>query len=216
MIPARLVVLRHGRTAWNAEQRYQGQEDPPLDEVGHAQAIDAAALVAAMQPGVLISSDLVRARDTAAKIASLTGVRLSCDARLRERHLGHWQGLTRVEVQARYPEEYADWLAGRDVSRRGGESRDQVAARAFEVVSELRAGDDLVVLVSHGATAMCLSAALLGLPQTPSVLAPLANCHWTELRHNEGLWTLRAHNAGAPGLIIPLARTEGDVGDADA
>ena len=210
-----MVILRHGRTAWNAERRYQGQADPPLDEVGRAQVAEAAALIAAMRPDVLISSDLVRARETAREIASLTGLRLRVDARLRERHLGHWQGLTRDEVEARFPDEYADWLAGRDVTRRGGESRQQVADRARELLAEL-AEVELVVLVSHGATAMCLSAAMLGLPQTPSVLAPLANCHWTELRDAGSGWTLRAHNAGAPGLVIPVLAPGSESTDTDA
>ncbi len=211
----RLVILRHGRTAWNAERRYQGQEDPPLDEVGQAQALESAALVAAMHPDLLVSSDLRRAQQTAQKIASLTGKPLQYDARLRERHLGHWQGLTRDEVQARYPEEFADWLAGRDVTRRGGENRQEVADRARKALDELPAVE-LTVLVSHGATSMCLSAALLGLPQTPSVLGPLANCHWTELRDSGDGWTLRAHNAGPPGLVIPSLAPETDYSDADA
>jgi len=214
-VQRRIVLLRHGRTAWNAERRYQGQEDPPLDEVGQVQAIEAAALVAAMNPDVLISSDLERARQTAQKVSSLSGVPLTVDKRLRERNLGHWQGLTRDEVQSRYPEEFADWLAGRDVARRGGESRRQVAERALSVVDQL-APVPLAVLVSHGATSMCLSAALLGLPQTPSILGPLANCHWTELRNSGDGWTLRAHNAGPPGPVIPLLAPDGDHSDADA
>lgn len=211
----RIVLLRHGRTAWNAERRYQGQEDPPLDDVGRVQAIEAAALVAAMNPDVLVSSDLQRARQTAEKVSSLSGLPLAVDERLRERHLGHWQRLTRDEVQARYPEEFADWLAGRDVTRRGGESRQQVADRALSLVEEL-ATVPVTVLVSHGATSMCLSAALLGLPQTPSILGPLANCHWTELRNSGDGWTLRAHNAGPPGPVIPLLAPDGDHSDADA
>lgn len=211
----RLVILRHGRTAWNAERRYQGQENPPLDAIGQAQALESAALVAAMNPDLLVSSDLLRARQTAEKIAALTGQRLIYDQRLRERHLGHWQGLTRDQVQARYPEEYADWLAGRDVTRRGGESRHEVATRAVKALSELPEAE-LTVLVSHGATSMCLAAALLGLPQTPSILGPLANCHWTELRDSGDGWTLRAHNAGPPGLVIPLLAPDGDHSDADA
>ena len=211
----RIVLLRHGRTEWNATRRYQGQADPPLDEVGRAQAIEVAALIAAMRPDLLISSDLQRARQTAEMVASLTGLPLSLDARLRERHLGHWQGLTREEVIGRYPDEFAEWQAGRDVTRRGGESRTEVADRACRLVEELPAVE-LAVLVSHGATAMCLSAALLGLPQTPSVLGPLANCHWTELRDNGTGWTLRAHNAGAPGPVIPLLAPESDYSDAEA
>lgn len=211
----RLVILRHGRTEWNANRRYQGQQDPPLDEVGRAQAIEAAALVAAMRPELVISSDLRRARQTADKLTALTGLSQLLDARLRERHLGHWQGLTRDEVAARFPEEFADWLAGRDVSRRGGESRKEVAERALELVDELPELE-LIVLVSHGATAMCLSAALLGLPQTPSILGPLANCHWTELRDAGTGWTLRAHNAGPPGPVIPLLPPDGEHSDAEA
>jgi broad specificity phosphatase PhoE len=213
--PRRIIVLRHGRTAWNAERRYQGQLDPPLDDVGEAQAIEAAALIASMNPDVLVSSDLQRARRTAERIAALADRKLGCDARLRERNLGHWEGLTRDEVEARYPDEFADWLAGRDVTRRGGETRQQVADRAVELVRELP-DVALTVLVSHGATAMCLSAALLGLPQTPSILSALANCHWTELRDSGDGWVLRAHNAGAPGLVVPLLMPESESADADA
>ena len=211
----RIVLLRHGRTEWNATRRYQGQADPPLDEVGRAQAIEVASLIAAMRPELLVSSDLQRARQTAEKVGSLTGLELSLDVRLRERHLGHWQGLTREEVASRFPDEFAEWLAGRDVTRRGGESRTEVADRACRLVEELPPVE-LTVLVSHGATVMCLSAALLGLPQTPSVLSPLANCHWTELRNSGTGWTLRAHNAGPPGPVIPLPAAESDYSDAEA
>lgn len=211
----RLVILRHGRTEWNAQRRYQGQADPPLDQVGRAQALQAAALVAEMAPDLLLSSDLQRARATAEKVASLTGLDLHIDKRLRERHLGHWEGLTRDEVEARFPDEFADWAAGRDVTRRGGESRQQVADRAVDLVDGLPEVE-LVVLVSHGATAMCLTAALLGLPQTPSVLGPLANCHWTELRDDGHGWNLRAHNAGPPGPVIPLISPDSEPPDADA
>jgi broad specificity phosphatase PhoE len=214
-VPRRLVILRHGRTAWNAERRYQGQEDPPLDLVGQGQALEAAALVAAMHPDLLVSSDLQRARQTAEKIAALTGQQLLCDPRLRERHLGHWQGLTRDEVRARYPDEFGDWLGGRDVTRRGGESRQEVADRALKALAELPEME-LTVLISHGATSMCLTAALLGLPQTPSILGPLANCHWTELHDSGDGWTLRAHNAGPPGPVIPPLAPDGEHSDAEA
>lgn len=68
----KVLLLRHGRTAWNAERRFQGQADPPLDDVGRAQAYEIAALVAAVVPGVLVSSDAVRAVQTAAPIAEVT------------------------------------------------------------------------------------------------------------------------------------------------
>ena len=102
--------------------------------------------------------------------------------------------MTGDEVAGRFPDEYADWVAGRDVSRRGGETRAEVAERACAALDDLPLAD-MTVIVTHSATAMALSAALLGLPQDPHVLGPLANCHWTELR-SDTRWQLRAHNAG--------------------
>lgn len=204
----RLILLRHGRTAWNAQRRFQGQLDPPLDEVGRMQAYEVAALIASIRPELLVSSDAARARQTAELVGAAIGLPVQAEPRLRERSLGHWEGLTRDEVAEQYPDEFADWVAGRDVSRRGGESRDQVAARALAAFADLPDADT-AVLVTHSATAMALTIALLGLDQRFHVLGPLANCHWSELtvEHHDGVstaWRLRAHNVGAPGVVVPL------------
>ena len=157
-----LLLLRHGRTAWNAQRRFQGQADPPLDEVGRVQAYEVAALVAGAAPDLLVSSDAARALQTAERVAQAVGLPVRTDARFRERSLGHWEGLTRDEVAELYPDEYADWSAGRDVSRRGGESREQVARRALAALAELPEVPT-TVLVTHSATAMAMCTALLGL-----------------------------------------------------
>jgi probable phosphoglycerate mutase len=222
----RIILLRHGRTAWNAERRFQGQANPPLDDVGLRQAYEVAPLIAALKPDVLLSSDAERAVQTAEPIAALTGLDLLLDARLRERALGHWEGLTRGDVQQRYPEEFAAWIAGKDVSQfgRGGESRADVAARAIRVFEELP-DVETAVLVSHGATAMALAAAILGLSQNVHSLGPLANCHWSELvveyhaadsgEPGESIWRLRSHNVGAPGVVIPMPlQGEDEIDDA--
>jgi probable phosphoglycerate mutase len=201
--PARVLLWRHGRTAWNAERRYQGQADPPLDETGREQSIEAAVLIAALRPEYIVSSDLRRAAQTAEALCRSVERPLHLDPRFRERSLGHWEGLTRDEVAERFPDEMVDWLAGRDVSRRGGESREQVATRAVAAFAALPTVD-LAVIVTHSATAMALTTALLGLPQTMHVLGPLANCHWSDLTLNTGGWRLRAHNAGPQGPVIPL------------
>lgn len=211
MTARRLVLLRHGRTAWNAERRFQGQADPPLDRVGFAQAYEVAAMIAALEPDVLVSSDAARALQTAEAVGAATGLDVLPDVRLRERSLGHWEGLTREEVADRYPDEFADWLAGRDVTRRGGESRPQVAVRAVAALDDVP-DVDLAVAVTHSATAMAACAALLGLGQDLHVLGPLANCHWSELvrdDHDEPgrvLWRLRAHNVGIAGAVVPGPR----------
>jgi broad specificity phosphatase PhoE len=218
----RLVLLRHGRTAWNAERRFQGQADPPLDEVGRAQAYEVAALIAALRPELLVSSDAARALQTAEVVGEVAALPVVKEPRLRERNLGHWEGLTREEVADRYPDEYADWMAGLDVSRRGGETRDQVAERASAAWAELPVAAT-TVLVTHSATAMALTNSLLGIAQAVHPLGPLANCHWSELYAEPMVgdsiaWRLRGHNLGVPGTVVPLpARLEvDDASDADA
>jgi len=216
----RVILLRHGRTAWNAQRRFQGQADPPLDEVGRMQAYEVAALIAALRPGLLVSSDAVRTMQTAEIVGELAALPTIPDSRFRERGLGHWEGLTRDDVAAQYPDEYADWLDGRDVSRRGGETRDEVAARALTAFSELPPVPTAVI-VTHSATAMALTNSLLGIAQEIHPLGPLANCHWSEIALDgaESPWRLRGHNLGVPGTVVPLpVRTEGwvDAADADA
>jgi broad specificity phosphatase PhoE len=218
----KLVLLRHGRTAWNAQRRFQGHADPPLDEVGRAQAYEVAAIIAALRPDLLVTSDAARALQTAEIVGEVAGLPAIPEPRFRERGLGHWEGLTRDEVAAKYPDEYADWIAGLDVSRRGGETREEVAARATAAFAELPAVET-TVLVTHSATAMALTNALLGIPQEIHPLGPLANSHWSEL-YVEAIngdwttWRLRGHNLGTPGTVVPLPIRlgEDDASDADA
>lgn len=220
--PRRALLLRHARTAWNAERRFQGQADPPLDDVGRSQAYEVAPLIAALRPDLLVSADSARAMQTAAVVGELTGLAVRPEPRLRERGLGHWEGLTREEVAVKYPDEYADWCAGRDVSRRGGETREAVAERAHAAFAELP-DVPIAVLVTHSATAMALTNALLGIDQEVHPLGPLANCHWTELYLevsdvHPAAWRLRGHNLGPPGTVVPLPErlAAEDAADADA
>jgi broad specificity phosphatase PhoE len=206
VIGRRLLLLRHGRTAWNAERRFQGHLDPPLDEVGRAQAWEVGAIIAAIAPDLMVSSTLIRAVQTAEIVSTLVGVPCASDERFRERGLGHWEGLTLDQVSATYPDEYAEWAAGQDVERRGGETRDEVAARSLAALAELPEVATTVV-VTHGATAMSTANALLGIDQRTHPLGPLSNCHWTELVQEAGrgtAWRVRGHNLGALGAVVPL------------
>ena len=103
------MLWRHGQTVWNAERRFQGQSDIPLDEVGQAQAERAARLLAALRPDLIVSSDLSRAAQTAAPLGRLTGLEVTVDKDLRERSGGCWEGLTDTEIRTRYPVEHANW-----------------------------------------------------------------------------------------------------------
>src|SRR5918995_24579 len=130
----RLVVLRHGRTEWNASQRIQGQLDPALDELGHEQAAAVAPAVARLAPAVLLSSDLRRARQTTEYVAQATGLMASYDERLREYTLGEREGLTHDEYAALDPVEYASFRAGDWDDIPGAETRAEVAERFTAVL----------------------------------------------------------------------------------
>ena len=195
----RLLVWRHGRTAWNAAGRFQGQLDPPLDDVGRAQAERAAPyLRAAGLSGadtVVVSSDLVRAAATATALTDLLGIPLRTDQRLREHGMGCWEGLTRDEVAARYPDQYADWMAGRPVRGRGGETPEHVGDRAVAALTELPPVA-VAVVVTHGGTAGRLVERLLGFgADSRRMIGPLANCAWSELVFQGTRWRLLRHNS---------------------
>lgn len=205
MTPRRVLVWRHGRTRWNVEHRFQGQSDPPLDEVGRAQSAAAAPLLAAYAPAAVVSSDLARAAQTAEPLALLLGLPVRLDVRLRERSLGRWEGLTRDDVGRLHAEEYAHWLAGREDRPTGSEPRSALADRAVAALTGT--SGDTVVLVTHSATAIALTGRLLGLP-VPGwrAVGPLANGCWSELVRDEHGWRLRAHNVGP--LAAPAASAE--------
>ncbi|MGY1688769.1 histidine phosphatase family protein [Geodermatophilus sp. SYSU D01105] len=198
----RLVVWRHGRTEWNVIGRFQGQQDPPLDAEGRRQAVEAAAhltVTGALPEGtVVVASDLSRAAETAASLATVLGVPLRLDPRLREVGIGSWEGLTREEVAERHPEQYADWLAGRPVRGRGGEDPADVPRRALAALRDLPEAPAAVV-VTHGGTAARLLEALLELgPEHRRVFGPLGNCAWSELAVQRDRWRLLRHNTSAP------------------
>jgi probable phosphoglycerate mutase len=199
---SRVIVWRHGRTEWNLEGRFQGQQDPPLVEAGRREAARAARYLVAgglrAEDVVVATSDLARAVETATALTDLLGVRLHVDARLREHGLGSWEGLTRDEVAERYPEQFADWQAGRPVRGRGGEQADDVAARAVAALADLPPVSTAVV-VTHAATSGRLVEALLALgPEHRRLVGPLANCAWSELARQGTRWRLLRHNVTAP------------------
>ncbi|WP_343997051.1 histidine phosphatase family protein, partial [Williamsia deligens] len=188
----RLILLRHGQTEYNATGRMQGQLDTDLSELGVRQAKSVAAVLAARSPATIISSDLRRAYDTAVALADACGGVVTTDRRLRETHLGEWQGLSHVEVDGRMPGARGTWRDDASWRPPGGESRVDVADRSAPLVTELidrlpewgtgPAADNPVVLVAHGGVIAAMTAALLGLPEASwPVFGGLANTSWAQL-----------------------------------
>jgi probable phosphoglycerate mutase len=182
----RLVLVRHGRTAWNLEGRAQGHTDVGLDETGREQARAMSAVIASMAPDALWSSDLARARETAACVAAEAGLEARFDARLREFDVGERAGLTTPEFAERYPEAYESWRSGHITGGvPGAETPDMVIGRMVPALREIWAGtspEETTVVISHGACLKVALVAFLGWPEeVGSTLRGLDNCGWAVL-----------------------------------
>ncbi len=204
-----LLLLRHGRTAYNASGRFQGQVDVPLDDVGIAQAARVAPLIAAHRPVAILSSDSSRAVETGRPVAELLGQNMTLDERLREIDIGGWSGLTLDEVKETFPEETAEWLSGdrEGLRRGGGETYGEVGARALQAVSPLLEGPstEVVLAVTHGGTARSLIDLMLGIPvRSRHVLGGLPNAGWSRLEEGRFGWRLAEHAVTADLGLPPV------------
>jgi probable phosphoglycerate mutase len=179
--------MRHAETVDNAARVWQGHRDSALSERGVQQVAAAAPHVAAYAPVVIVSSDLRRAVSTAEAVGELTGLPVRLDARLREVHVGEWQGLHVDDVHERYPDVVAALDRGEDVPKGvTGETRQDVAARAGAVLREVADGlgaGETALVVAHGVSGRVAASDLVGLDQDVSdrVFRGLDNCHWIEL-----------------------------------
>ncbi len=202
MTAARIILWRHGRTEWNVDNRFQGQADIPLDSLGVEQAERTARMLAGFAPSALYSSDLSRAYTTAAALAAITGLEIRTDKRLREIHVGSWEGLLGREVDAADPELARRLRAGEDVRRSPtGESPSEVAERMSEALTEIaEAAEDhsTVVVATHGLSGRVGACRFVRLPfETWRLMGGLSNCAWVSIdRHRSGTyWRIEAYNA---------------------
>lgn len=196
----RIVLWRHGRTAWNVENRAQGQLNVALDDFGHQQAREAAPLLTRFSPVALWSSDLLRATETASYLAAETGLEVHTDPRLREYAAGLREGFTFEEFRAAHPVEHERFFGDPDFHMPGAEEMPEVRARMAaalrEIAATLQPGETAVV-VGHGAA---LTAGILGFFDAPSALREmfrgLDNCAWAILHeHPARGWQITAYNA---------------------
>ena len=199
----KLVLLRHGQTDYNVAGRMQGHLESRLTESGRAQAAAVAPEIVRMTPDLLISSDLQRATHTADIIGAATGLPVKLDPRLRETHLGDWQGQTLAEIEQKWPGAIVHWRADPEWAPPGGESRVEVVRRSRPVVEEL--DDELsgpnatAVLVAHGGMIAGLVSGLLALPIASwPAIGGIGNCRWAALarREDHPRWRLIGFNVG--------------------
>ena len=169
----RIWLLRHGQSEWNARGRWQGHGNPSLTSLGRQQASQAATRLVSLDIERVVSSDLARAFETAEIVAAKLGLAVERDPLWRERDIGAWTGLTRDEIAARWPEDYAHFRAHEEHARPGGsgESNAMLRARAREALAALRArcARKRVLVVTHRGISRML---------VPD--APLGNAEWCE------------------------------------
>ncbi len=188
-----LILLRHGETEWNSENRLQGHRDSALSREGLRQADALAARLTTVSFTALYSSDLGRALETARRIATRTGHSVVPDTRLRERGLGILEGLTRDEASQRHPEVFASYSEGApDYVVPQGESTSQRLRHAVECLEELGArhrGERLVV-VTHGGVLSLLFRHSLGIPHGVRRTFSVLNAGWNQFDYHDGTFRL--------------------------
>ena len=159
----RLLLLRHAESQWNAEGRWQGTADPPLSPGGEEQAQSAGELLRPFGFAAIVSSDLQRARRTAEVLAAaLGGAPPAVDPGLREYDVGDWRGLTRAEIEARWPGAIAAWRQGRLPSTPHGERRDAAVRRVADALYRVAAAHPggPVLVITHGGVIGSLATSL--------------------------------------------------------
>jgi broad specificity phosphatase PhoE len=196
----RIVVIRPGETDWNLYGRWQGWVATPLNTLGRQQVQRLAHFVRNIGLNTLYSSDNRRAVDTAEIISQHLSFEPKYDERLRERHIGHWQGMILPEVRDWYAEEYAAMLADLEGYRipGGGESLKDVHIRAEAALDEIlkvedkKAGNITVGIISH-TTAIRVIVGTLILDLDTSDFQ-LGNSSVTTLTRDGDTWKLTAAN----------------------
>jgi len=181
-------IVRHGETPYNRQGRLQGQLDVPLSAEGLVQADRLAKRLGSHRIHTVFSSDLMRARVTAVRIADATGAELIVDSRLRELDVSKWSGLTLHEVQEQFPQELAEWKRKPlDVSPHGGETILDMAERIRAFIAEHSwEGSATYAIVTHGHAIKVLLCLMLGMDLSLKDRFWADNASLTTLRVNDG------------------------------
>ncbi len=203
----KIILVRHGKTVWNAEGRYQGKMDIPLNEEGREQAKKAGEALKDFPVKAVYSSPLKRCFDTASEIAKHHGIEVKTEAGFKEIDHGEWEGLLASDVESRYPDLCELWKekpASVKMPGEGGESLQDVyerAVKAFKDVVLKHSDDELIVITGHDATNKVLMCYLLGTDIDKFWAFKQANCGITVLEYSPETGKVVVHVANATGHL---------------
>jgi probable phosphoglycerate mutase len=201
----RLCIVRHGETAWNAEHRVQGQLDVPLNAIGQAQALAASKVLSKEKFDAIYSSDLTRARQTAAPTAGMLSLKVLFEKDLRERHYGIFERLTYAEVKVRFPEDYARFEArDPEYAFRTGEALKDFSARSIAAISRIigKHENQNILVFTHGGVLDMLYRHITGLSLSAERKFGIPNAGLNRVEVSVAGWQVRdwadvAHLEGA-------------------
>jgi len=191
MPPTELIVIRHGETQWNLDEKRQGHQDSPLTSRGIRQAKAMAARLASMDFSALYTSDLGRAAETARIIGARIGQRPQGEPRLRERNLGVFEGLTTPQIVERYPDVYRQHRKP-DFRVPQGETGRELFERVVDCLEQIARNHpgQRVVVVTHGGALSALFRRCIGLPLEAERTYLLMNASMNRIRIEDGKWML--------------------------
>lgn len=193
----RIILIRHGQTAWNKVERIRGQVEIPLDETGLAQAeATARRVVAEWQPLAVYCSPLQRAVQTAQPIARRLGLGVQPVPGFNDMNFGQWQGLSPEEVKGRWPDLARAWLrAPHTVTFPGGESLGQVKERSMAALHQILARhEEEVVIVGHTVVNRVLLCAVLGLDNSNYWRIGQETCAINVFKWRKGMFFIESIN----------------------
>ena len=198
----RLVLIRHGQTAWNKSGKYQGQSDVALSEEGLEQARCLAEHFPVEKLDAVYASDLSRAMVTAETVAQKFGLEVRPEPAFRELSFGKWEGLTYAEIVAGWPEAMANFLTHPDIMEiPQGESFPQVQQRAMtrlkEIVAEHEPHDHIVGIFAHGAVLRTILTGIMQMPLSQVWTLSQYNTAVNIVRFDEGRPTVELLNSTA-------------------
>lgn len=196
-----LIGVRHGRTAWNADRRFQGHTDIPLDDEGRAQATALGVLLGEERIDAVVTSDLARARETARLVLGSRALVPRLDPDWREMHFGDWEGLTWDEIVAANPQlDAAAGTSPKTYTPAGGESFDDLCARIARALTRLTDDlpDDATVLVAtHAGPLHALLRVLLGEDVYAALQVRFVPASLTRFVREDGVWRVAELNRTA-------------------
>ncbi|HTD38235.1 MAG TPA: histidine phosphatase family protein [Candidatus Limnocylindrales bacterium] len=196
-----LICVRHGRTAWNADKRFQGHTDVPLDDEGRAQAAALAALLRDQRIDIAVSSDLARAVETARIVLGARAIPLRLDPAWREMQFGDWEGLTWEQILAANPHlAQTDLTSVKSYTPGGGETFDDLTARIARAVERVTAKtppEGTALIATHAGPLHALLSVLLGDAERAALRVRFMTASITRFRRENGVWRLTRLNQTA-------------------